>query len=464
MKRVTIAIATLVAALAAPAAHASSQQLLIMQDDAHVRSAPGETLSEFASFGTDVVKINLYWDEVAPKGRRKPAGFDGANPASYSWGSYDAAIQAVIDQGMQPYVTLGSHAPDWATGRRGRKGTYRPSAKEFRLFAQAAGLRYPGVQIWSIWNEPNLNSWLSPQRSKGVPLSPSIYRGLYMAGRRGLIDAGHDEASTTFLIGELMPRAGGSAVKVRPLEFLREMACLDSSYRQITGRAAKKRNCRKVGRFPADGFAYHPYTPSGGPSVSEGRDDAAIGQLGRVRSTLDALARRGKLPSRLPIWITEFGYQTNPPDRIFGSSLARAASFMDVSERIAFRNSRVAAYSQYTLFDDPPRAGSGPLIWSSWQAGLRFRNGRRKPKVYEAFRLPLVVRAVSGGRVEIWGGNRQPGAIAQIASKAPGGSYRSLGSAQLNQAGYFRRVFKVSAAARRKYKVTIGAVSRVKQP
>jgi hypothetical protein len=285
-----------------------------------------------------------------------------------------------------------------------------------------------------------------------------------MAGHRGLTDAGHSDASDTYLLGELMPRGGSSPKKVRPLEFLRELACLDRNYRQITGKAAKKRGCRKIGRFPVDGIAYHPYTPPDGPHVAEGRDDAAIGQLARLRGTIDALARRGKLPRRLPIWITEFGYQTNPPDRVFGSKLAKAASFMDESEWIAFRNSRVATYSQYTLFDDPPRPGSGPLIWSSWQAGLHFINGKRKPKVYEAFQLPLFVRTLSANRVEIFGGRRIPGETAQIESKAPGASYRSLGSVQVNQAGYFRRVFKVSGAARRKYRVTLGGISRVKQP
>ena len=79
-----------------------------------------------------------------------------------------------------------------------------------------------GVHIWSIWNEPNLDSWLGPQRSKGTVLSPSIYRGLYLAGYRGLNDAGH--RGDTVLLGELMPRGGTSPSKVRPLEFLREIA------------------------------------------------------------------------------------------------------------------------------------------------------------------------------------------------------------------------------------------------
>jgi hypothetical protein len=464
MKRLTITIAMLVAAaVLAPAANASSKQLLIMQDDGRVRFEPNATLSEFASLGADVVKVNLYWDEVAPNTRRKPSGFDGSNPAGYAWGSYDTAVAAILAQGMQPYLSIGGHAPKWATHGKGRPGTMRPSAKEFRRFAQAVGQHYANVHIWSIWNEPNLYSWLGPQRKGGTPLSPSIYRNLYLSGYRGLKAAGH--LGDTLLLGELMPRGGTSPNKVRPLEFLREMACLDRNYHQYRGRAAKKRGCRKVGKFPTSGIAYHPYTPPGGPHVAEGHDDAAIGQLSRLRATIDALARRGKLPRRTPIWITEFGYQTKPPDSFQGTPLKRAAAFMDESEWIAFRNRRVATYSQYTLYDDPPRPGSGPLRWSSWQAGLHFLNGERKRYVYEAFNLPVFVRALSGNRVEIFGGRRAlSSGSAQIESKTPGGSYRSLGTATLNQAGYFRRVFKVNSATRRKYRVTLDGISRVKSP
>jgi hypothetical protein len=452
MKRLTITLAMLVAAaVAAPAANASSDQLLVMQDDGRVRSAPSETLSEFADLGADAVKINLYWDEVEQ------------TRSSFNWGSYDTAVDAIVAQGLQPYLSIGGHAPKWATHGRGRAGTMRPSTKAFREFAQAAGTHFPNVHIWSIWNEPNLYSWLGPQRSHGTPLSPSIYRGLYLAGYRGLKASGH--LGDTLLLGELMPRGGTSPSKVRPLEFLREMACLDRNYHQYRGRAAKKRGCRKVGRFPTSGIAYHPYTPPGGPHVAEGPDDAAIGQLSRLRATIDALARRGKLPNRLPIWITEFGYQTKPPDPLQGAPLKRAAAFMDESEWIAFRNPRVASYSQYTLFDDPPRPGSGVLRWSSWQAGLHFLNGKRKPYVYDAFRLPVFVRALSGNRVEIFGGRRtlSSGAV-QIESKAPGASYRSLGTAEVGQTGYFKRVFKVNGAGRRKYRVTLDGITRVKSP
>ena len=111
-----------------------------------------------------------------------------------------------------------------------------------------------------------------------------------------------------------MPRGGTDARKVRPLEFLREMVCLDRNYRQYRGSAARKRGCRRVGRIPTSGLGLPPvHAAPTGPIVNEGADEAAIGQLSRVRRTLDALARRGKLPRALPIWITEFGYQTAHP-------------------------------------------------------------------------------------------------------------------------------------------------------
>ena len=451
MKRLTITIAMLIAAaVAAPIADASTRQLTIMQDDVQVRFATDRTLDEFDRLGVDIVKVNLYWDEVAPKGRRKPRGFDGANPAGYNWANYGATISAIRERGMRPFLSLGGRGPRWATGSKGRRGTYRPNAKEFGRFAEAVGKHFPEVDLWSIWNEPNLFSWLSPQRSKRVPVSPSIYRKLYLAGHRGLSESGN--GSDTILLGELMPRGGTDPRKVPPLQFLREMACLDGNYRQYRGRTAKLRGCSRVGRIPTSGLAYHPYTLAGGPNVDEARDDAAIGQLGRVRSTLDKLASRGKLPRRLKIWITEFGYQTKPPDP-FGTPIGRAPNLMDLSEWIAFRNPRVATYAQYTMRDN-----------DFWQSGLRRANGRPKRRVYEAFRMPLFVRSLGGNRVEVFGGLRSAsGGSARIESKAPGGSYRSRGSASVNSAGYFRSTLRVTNAVKHTFRVTLDGRSRTKQ-
>lgn len=462
--------ATLVACLALPAgAGASSRQLTVMQDDGLVfRSGPAvraATLDEFRALGADVVKVQVYWNEIAPGGTRKPAGFDAADPAGYDWSNYDDIVQGIVARGMRPYLAIGNRAPRWASRSGGRHaGTYRPSSREFALFAQAVGRRYAGVRIWSIWNEPNLSSWLYPQRSRrGVPLSPSIYRNLYLAGHRGLRASGHGRDQ--ILIGELAPRGRGKS-KVPPLTFLKEMACLDRRYRPYRGRAARARGCpSRLGRIPTTGVAYHPYTPNaGGPRARIRSDEASIATLSRVARVADRIARRGRLSRRARVWVTEFGYQTNPPD-IFQNPIRKVPGYMDESEWLAYRNGRVSSYSQYTLRDDALNPGSFFRRYSGFQMGLRFSSGRAKPGVYSAFRMPAFVRLLRGNRVEVFAGLRTaPGATATVSSRRRGGRYTVLRRVRLNSAGYFRFVRRVSGASRRTYKVTIGSFSRTKRP
>jgi hypothetical protein len=445
-----------------------------MQDDGLLLRSSGETrertLDEFDALGADIVKVQVYWREIAPGGSRKP-NFDATDPAAYSWGAYDAIVRGAVARGMRPFLVLGNRAPRWARARRTRHdGTYRPSASEFQLFARAAGARYSGsyaglprVDIWSIWNEPNLSSWLAPQRSRsGMPISPTIYRRLYLAGWRGLRDSGH--AGDTILLGELMPLGARSRSKVPPLEFLREMACLDSRYRPFRGRAARRRGCTgRFGRIPTSGIAYHPYTPRGGPRATPRANEASIGTLARVTRVADAIARRGRLSSRVPVWITEFGFQTNPPD-VLQYPIGRVPGFMDISEWLAFRNRRVASYSQYTLKDDRLNRGSIFRRYAGFQMGLRFASGRPKRTVYAAFRTPFFVRLLGGNRVELFGGLRSAsGGSAAIASRVGRGRYRPLGTATLNAAGYFRTVVRASRASRRTFRVQVGGFTRTKR-
>jgi hypothetical protein len=253
---------------------------------------------------------------------------------------------------------------------------------------------------------------------------------------------------------------------VPPLTFLREVACLDSHYRAYRGKSAKARGCpSKLGRIPTSGIAYHPYTPSqGGPRAHIRSDEASIATLSRISRVADRMARHGRLSKRARTWVTEYGFQTDPPDP-FQNAIKKVPGYMDESEWRAFRNSRVASYSQYTLRDDRLNSGSIFRRYAGFQMGLRFSSGKAKPGVYGAFRLPAFVRLLSGSRVEVFGGLRtSPGATATISSRRSGGKYAVLAQAKLNSAGYFRFTRKVSAANKRKYKITIGGFSRVKSP
>lgn len=508
--RVIVAAMAACCALLAPGAAASPTQVSILQDDGQIiNSGPGTRdarLDEFAALGVEVVKIGVEWRDVAPRGSSKPAGFDGADPAAYggeAWAPYDAAIAGAKARGMEVLLTVSGPAPDWAVAGRSEpvQGVLRPDPGEFGAFVRAAGTRYSGsyndatsspsppggepgqipglpfpprvgaagegpqagaaqagealprVSLWSVWNEPNLPRFLLPQRdSRGRPVSPHLYRHLYLAAHEALSASGHGD--DTILVGELLPvgKAGRSErSSVRPLEFVRELACVDSRLRSYRGSAARRRDCDDYRALPGTGVAVHPYTsgtfgpPSGRPRH---RDDLMIGSLSRLTSLLDRLGSRRRLAvgRRMPVWITEFGFQTEPPER-FGARLADMPRYMGESEYIAYRNPRVRSFSQYPLLDDSDGAG--------FQSGLRFSDGRAKPKVYRAFELPLFARRVSRSRVELFGGVRAAnGGRITIEARRPGGRFRRIGTARLNSRGYFR--ITVSASGTREFRTVAG--------
>ena len=290
-----------------------------------------------------------------------------------------------------------------------------------------------------------------------MPFAPHHYRGMVRSGVSGLQRAG--AGGDRILFGELLPqgsRSTGPRKNLRPLRFLREFFCLDNNYRAFRGRAARVRGCQSYKRLSGlDGFAYHPYTRGGGPSTPEiSSDDATIRSLPRVTRVLDrARAKRRISGGRLPIWITEFDFQSDPPDP-FGSRLKRIPVFMGISELwLAQRNRRVAAYSQYTMNDTPGDPGL-------WQGGLRFASGRKKPGVYDAYRLPILVRRLGSSAVEVRGAARPGGrgATVQVQQRRGRGSFQDLGSpiTVRNARGYFSARFRLSGASGRTYRLVSG--------
>ena len=178
--------------------------------------------------------------------------------------------RAILAQGMQPYLSLGGHAP--ALGHRAARARAGHDAPEREGVPHVR----PGRRRSTTRASTSGRSGTSPTSTLGSARSAARARRCRRRSTAtstwpataGSAAPGH--RGDTILLGELMPRGGTSPRKVRPLEFLREMACLDRHYRQIRGSAAKKRGCRKIGRFPTSGIAYHPYTPPAGPHVARG--------------------------------------------------------------------------------------------------------------------------------------------------------------------------------------------------
>jgi hypothetical protein len=344
------------------------------------------------------------------------------------------------------------------------RGAHRPNATRFGQFVRAVGQRYSGsydpppgqadpgvlprVTIWSLWNEPNLVTWLSPQSS-----APRMYRNLLYAGGSALSATGHGR--DTLLYGELLPFARGNrtaGVRRRPLSFLREMACLDSRYRAYRGRKARSKGCSRFRKLPGIGVAHHPYTLAGGPRIrSPHRDDVSISELSRMNRALDKITRKRRFATnrRQAIWSTEFGFQTDPPDP-FASRIKRVPGYMGEAEWLAFKNRRVVGWSQYPFADDAiPDSGSNRF--GGFQSGLKFENGRRKQGVYHAFRFPFFVKRLSSSRVQVFGGVREVdeyGAAVTVQTRLPKRKWRTLGTLRANAQGYFLRNYRASGSKR----------------
>jgi hypothetical protein len=221
-----------------------------------------------------------------------------------------------------------------------------PDAVKFGRFARAVAQHFEGrVDRYSIWNEPNWNTWLSPARQ-----AASLYRKLYRAGYAAVKAV---DPNAQVLIGELAPIGGGRAIA--PLQFLRALTPRGSA------------------PLKADGFALHPYQFTSAPAVAAGKpDDVTIGTLGRLTFALDALYRRGALTSskggKLNLYLTEFGYLTVGSRR---QTPARIAAWMVEAIKLAQRNRRVKELLQYQLIDPPAAA--------LWHSALLNRHGNPQP-------------------------------------------------------------------------------------
>jgi hypothetical protein len=422
------------AACPPPPALAGTRQWSLLQDDSNLVGGGADrrerTLDDIARLGADTLRVQVRWSDVAPApgSSRRPA-FDGTDPAAYpGFGTYDEIVRGAAARHLRVLLTIAGDAPRWAT--RGARGeNYRPDAAAYAQFAEAVARRYSGgysglprVAWFSVWNEPNYANFLTPQSD-----SPRIYRSLVAAA----VPALHRAGAGHVLVGELKPTAGSG---IGPKAFFRRWLCLDARYRRLRGRVARRAGCARFRPVATSGFAYHPYGPLKLPRRT--RDSIGLLEIRRLGAMLDRAARAGRIPRRLPIYSTEFGFQTNPPDLFVNTSPARQAALINASEEFSYRYPRLRSFAQYQLYDDPPKPGPPAVRWSGFQAGLRFANGRPKPSL-EAYRFPIVVKR-HGQRARIWGRVRpgQGRRYVQLQRKV-GGRYVGTVRLRTSARGYF---------------------------
>ena len=379
-----VLFASVFAAMTAPA-EASSGVEFGIQDDAWLEFGPGklsDRVAELDRLGLDAVRLTIRWDQVEPA------------PGDYRWGRADRLLGALEDRGLDPVVTLWC-TPAWANGGAGPNVAPTDGAA-FATFTRAAALRYRFVSRWVMWNEPNKPIWLKPA-------SPETYVARILNPGYGGIKSVNRAARVAG--GVTAPRGGNGGVS--PVDFIRRMH-----------RAGAR----------LDVYAHHPYPVYSGDTPFTGGCSCKTITM----ATLERLLRVvGQAFPSARIWLTEYAYQTNPPDA-FGVSYAKQALYIGESARRVYAAPKVDLLIQYLYRDEPELA--------RWQSGLETVSGRPKP-ARTAMMLPLTQISRHGSRVGLWGQVR-PGTGPQRyeLQHRLGGRWVAVGGTPLTNAhGYLSR-------------------------
>jgi hypothetical protein len=399
---------------------------------AHIRAA-----------GATFVRLTVGWDHVAPDGATRPSGFDPRNPDDpmYRWDDVDAQVHGASSAGLTPIFDIVG-APDWAqpdagAARRKYDGPYEPSPSDLADFATAAAKRYgggrgdlPRVRYWQVWNEPNITPDLVPLRKDGRLYSPIWYRSMVNA----MADAVHGVSSDNVVIAGAQAPFGvneSSYQGIAPLTFMSAMLCMSVG-------PHPKPTCDDKVSF--DVWAHHPYTYGGPTHRASNPGDVSLGDLGQMRDLLVAAARAGHIRARgdVRFWVTEFSWDTNPPDPRGLPIPLQARWTAEALYRMW--NDGVSLVTWFLIRDeqyDPANPYAQPF-----QSGLYFRStkgiadDRPKPTL-EAFRFPFVAFREPGKHASVWGRTppRSPRVVTiQEASKQ---GWRTIAHLHANGSGIF---------------------------
>jgi hypothetical protein len=376
------------AATASPKKHhaRSSANLLVgINDEANtLYGDPTTAFPTLASLRAQVLRVNLYWggSKFAVANSKPTDPTDPGDP-HYNWTLYDRLVRYATQYNIQVVFSI-LFTPGWANG--GKPRTIAPtSGKTLHDFAYAAAERYSGfftpptwqpsptkpttalalpkVSMWTAWNEPNNPIWLQPQYKRVgktwrvesalqyAKICNAVYTGVHdvlISPERGPLAGEQVACGVTGPKGNDAPST--SRASVDPLTFL--------------GQA------KRFGMKTFDVYAHHPYAASGSepPSfVPKGRFARRV-QMGNINLLLSQIT---KLYGPKHLWITEYGYQTNPPDRVFGTSWAKQALYMKQAFALARKNPRIDMMLWFLIKDEPSLGG--------WQSGLETVTGRKKP-------------------------------------------------------------------------------------
>ncbi len=268
----------------------------------------------------------------------------------------------------------------------------------------------------------------------GRPVSPEVFRPMLNAA----YDAIHAVRRDNFVI------AGGTAAfgnddqqvdEVSPLLFLRRLLCLSDE-------PSPRVVCRK--RVRLDAWGHHPYTSGSPTHHARLADDVSLPDLWKLRRLLEIAQKAGTLQAPRPVelWVTEFAWDTSPPDP---KGVPEELHARWVAEAMYRMWRQGVSLATWFLLRDQEWGKGGPF-----QSGLYFNGGAgvasdRAKLALTAFRFPFVAfREPKRSSVLFWG--RSPAGRAEIlVEREVAGSWQKLALLRPNTFGVFAGRFPSKA-------------------
>jgi hypothetical protein len=424
-----LAVAAVAAALVAGVARAGGPLVTAVAEydefsgsDANANLA----LKRIKDAGATAFRVDLRWHQVVPAKRPDAFGEDDPNDPAYDWSTFDRKLRLLAANHLEPIAVV-NYPPAWA------KSDETPAKlADFKSFVHAAALRYSGsaghgrIRYWQVWVEPNVNKFFSPQTSGGRDVAPLIYRGLVNAAADAVHSVHRDNA---VIAGGLSPFTvdRGITKTIGPLRFMRELLCMSKGPKP-------KPTC--AARVKFDIWSHHPYTSGGPTHHAILPDDVSLGDLPEMRALLQAAVKAHHVVSsqRVRFWVTEFSWDTNPPDSNAVPVLLQARWTSEALYRMWQNGISLVTWLELR---DQPFTPEFPVQSGLYYRGSSLQADRPKPTLL-AFRFPFVAYTRSAG-VLVWG--RTPtsrAAIVYLEWRRSGG-WRRLATVRADRYGIFTR-------------------------
>jgi hypothetical protein len=420
--------------------------------------------------GAGIVRIGLSW--AAFGGAARPADPTNPGSASYDFSAIDGAVRDAQARGVKVMFTINS-APPWAEGP-GRPpsafaGAWKPNPSDVADFAQAVAARYsgtfdpdgigpeptlPAVEALQVWNEPNQDAWLAPQFQGKTIIGADRYREILNLSYNAIKSVNPKMLVVTGGTSPYGDPPGGpyspGNARVRPVQWWRSLLCLTPAKgkKAKKGKKGKKGSSQKLvrtkncpGKPMFDVFAHQPIDNTGGGPLKSGpsKYDASTPDLGRVVEILRAAERAGTvLPGRHPVWVTEFWWDSKPPNSV-GAPLGVQARWIEQTFYLYWKAGASVAIN-FEIQDVADLAD----VHAGLQSGVYFLDGRPKPSL-TAFRFPFVTERVNRSTLRAWG--KSP-AAGKLRIQRRGGGWKTVRTLKVAKGAVFTAKLRLSGKQR----------------